>query len=1670
MTTVPTIAIDDTYAEIYNLSGGVRTLTDAMLDAASTVTLTDTMSNIDTNATAITADASVDTVVIEDFLGNLATSGASDITADALAAADSVTITYTGTAGTTAISTTDADDVNAVADVATVSYTLSDTYGNMISSGAAASTAIGTMLAGAATVNVDTAGSMSVAQFDVLDALTAATITGNVEDTIANLAASDAAAAIAAAGTVSISDATTETATAAEFNSLVANGVSATELVNVDISDTAANIATLSAASWIVISTTDASAASDVATSNMITVTDNGSLTGLTVAQADAIYDADGGTTNGSVYGDYTITDTAENVAGAESGLINSAQSVTVTTAATFGEATTIAALETFGGAIAYSIEDTAANIGNMSSTNVAAATDVTVTGDISLANATTISSAANSGISAYTIEDTAAVLGANASTAGVSSLSADNVTAIDGASSVTASTAALAAQGSAIAGLSTAVTYSVSDTATNAITYSSGLAEAADITITGAATTAENANTIMAAGNSGDTTIAGVTDTLVNLLTASIGSNDTITTMIASSANGANTTATAAQVTALRALDTGTNIGTLTTSSVDVTDTYAALAAIEDHTDLGTVVVSNAITMAQAEALTTGIDSYTEIRDTWTGLMNDADATASTVAGTVEMNKATAVTVTDQITIAQAESLDAATTATLAYGVTDSDANIIAAYNSGTADTKAAIVGAATITDANGNSISLVEIGGVNHISATIADMAQLSSVLTATANHLLYEVTVSDLTSDATFVPGLPTNHDFRVTDTAANLGTNNAQLLQADLVVISDSVSLAEYDAINGFVTTVTVTPTTLTDTAEVLAGDATTVGDTIAAVVASTAATVAEANTIAGATALASYSIEDAGTNFTATSAVDEYNEATNITVTGTGATDGIATNEAVTLMGATNSGTTTIAEIRDTAANLANATTGVAANVGSNDTITAIVATSGTMSVDEASALMGVASDVTFSLSDTAENLAAASSSVLNAATDITATGDTTVAQAAVIDAATNDGSNTYSIADTAANILTASTSLLETDANQEVEVTDTSVTAAIATQLGTLDSDNDDDTTTTSVTEGFSVHADGVATAGEFAIEDAQANVVATANSAAVTAASAVTLSDAALTAAQVAAADTAGDLAAGYNMSDTYANLALTQGTVGGSTVLFANSAANVTITNNLSTSQATSADSWTNTGTLTFNVSDTAARIATDQAASSVTDNAAQVTVSTAASAAEAAYISEMSNIVGGYAISDEAANIASALSTANAADTADRETVIGATSVTVTTNATVAEAAGVATEASEAYGIYNVSGISYNVEDTVENLVTGSSSTDAAALTGATTVYLKTDGDMTVAQGDVVTAFSNFGAYDTNQSDDTAGIYNIVDGFAEVQVADASLLSGAAAVTANGTGGSASTADTMNMSVLNVAATIDGMDGDDIITGTDYGDTIEGGDGTDTYVASGGTAISVTLNTSTDATVTVTGGEDDTIVNVENVTGTSGVDTIVGDSAANTIVGGAGGDNIDGAGGADTLTGGAGDDTIDLGTDTDADTVVNADIANNGTDSITNFTTAEDDIEVSIADLNALTGATTFTAGDTVGTAGTATANGAFVEFVDGDGTANVSASGYAGTFIYNADTGELIFDAAGDTSYDDTTGVVTDATSDDIVFADLGAGSTGDIVAADLTLIA
>ncbi len=111
---------------------------------------------------------------------------------------------------------------------------------------------------------------------------------------------------------------------------------------------------------------------------------------------------------------------------------------------------------------------------------------------------------------------------------------------------------------------------------------------------------------------------------------------------------------------------------------------------------------------------------------------------------------------------------------------------------------------------------------------------------------------------------------------------------------------------------------------------------------------------------------------------------------------------------------------------------------------------------------------------------------------------------------------------------------------------------------------------------------------------------------------------------------------------------------------------------------------------------------------------------------------------------------------------------------------------------------------------------------------------------------------------------------------------------------------------------------------ASTVTGTSGDDILTGTSAADTIDGGAGTDTVDYSG--YISSIIANIANMTATDGSGSTDSLVNIENVTGSAYDDQITGDTGDNVIIGGAGNDTInDGAGGTDTLTGSTGSDTF-------------------------------------------------------------------------------------------------------------------------------------------------
>jgi Ca2+-binding RTX toxin-like protein len=115
--------------------------------------------------------------------------------------------------------------------------------------------------------------------------------------------------------------------------------------------------------------------------------------------------------------------------------------------------------------------------------------------------------------------------------------------------------------------------------------------------------------------------------------------------------------------------------------------------------------------------------------------------------------------------------------------------------------------------------------------------------------------------------------------------------------------------------------------------------------------------------------------------------------------------------------------------------------------------------------------------------------------------------------------------------------------------------------------------------------------------------------------------------------------------------------------------------------------------------------------------------------------------------------------------------------------------------------------------------------------------------------------------------------------------------------------------------------------------------------------GGGGTDTIDFTNYSS-SITVDLATPTSSLPAGSS---IIGFENVTGSAFGDNLDGSTAANVINGGAGNDTIDGGSGNDTIYGGAGDDRLTGGSGSDV--FVFSSAANNGSDTITDFTSAVD-----------------------------------------------------------------------------------------------------------------
>ena len=111
------------------------------------------------------------------------------------------------------------------------------------------------------------------------------------------------------------------------------------------------------------------------------------------------------------------------------------------------------------------------------------------------------------------------------------------------------------------------------------------------------------------------------------------------------------------------------------------------------------------------------------------------------------------------------------------------------------------------------------------------------------------------------------------------------------------------------------------------------------------------------------------------------------------------------------------------------------------------------------------------------------------------------------------------------------------------------------------------------------------------------------------------------------------------------------------------------------------------------------------------------------------------------------------------------------------------------------------------------------------------------------------------------------------------------------------------------------------------LNGGDGNDTLLGGGDTDIIDGGAGTDRAYY-GFTASGVNVDLSQNIAADDGEGSSDTLINIENVSGSAFNDVIVGDGSVNLLIGGDGDDEISGNAGDDQLQGGNGNDTLNGG----------------------------------------------------------------------------------------------------------------------------------------------
>jgi serralysin len=192
-----------------------------------------------------------------------------------------------------------------------------------------------------------------------------------------------------------------------------------------------------------------------------------------------------------------------------------------------------------------------------------------------------------------------------------------------------------------------------------------------------------------------------------------------------------------------------------------------------------------------------------------------------------------------------------------------------------------------------------------------------------------------------------------------------------------------------------------------------------------------------------------------------------------------------------------------------------------------------------------------------------------------------------------------------------------------------------------------------------------------------------------------------------------------------------------------------------------------------------------------------------------------------------------------------------------------------------------------------------------------------------------------------------------------------------------------------------------------TLIGQSGADSLSGGSGKDTLDGGSGSDILNGGGGADTAtyatatgaVTVNLSLAAAQVTGGAGTDTLTLIENLIGSNFADHLTGSTAANTVDGGGGNDQIDGGLGKDILIGGAGQDNFIFSTTPNS---------SSNWDTISDFSVADDTIQLSQA---------IFAAAGGVGT-------------LSASAFRNGTAAGDADDrIIYDQATGKIYYDADG-----------------------------------------